>query len=196
MFAVHARYRGRAIRRAEFVQESAAALSSLEGVEGFENTGVEDIASIVTNPEAACDVIMALLSAQDWAICVTVLVEDGKENSPQRALSTAARALGKHARAGFVKACVKHGGKRVYESEQDIEAIFLLLAFVLGRRSEQGREATSLMRRGFTQQDAADELGVSKQAICQRLRAAGWAAEDAGYDLAINLLRRAEITGV
>ncbi len=32
MLAVHARYRGRSVRRAELVQRSASALSTLDGV--------------------------------------------------------------------------------------------------------------------------------------------------------------------
>ena len=55
----------------------------------------------------------------------------------------------------------------------------------------EGREATSLVRRGLTQSDAAAELGISKQAMSQRLQAAGWPAERAGWQLALNLLTRA-----
>lgn len=47
------------------------------------------------------------------------------------------------------------------------------------------------MRAGWTQVEAAAELGVSKQAINQRLQAAGWHAEEAGWSLAVHLLQRA-----
>ena len=62
---------------------------------------------------------------------------------------------------------------------------------MLNRRSPEGREATSLVRRGYTQTEAAEALGVSKQAVSQRLAAAGWRAEAAGWQLAVNLVTEA-----
>ena len=78
------------------------------------------------------------------------------------------------------------------ELASDISAAFSLIGHVLTRRTQEGREATALMRQGYTQNDAATELGISKQAMSQRLVAAGWQAEQAGWDLAVHLLTRAE----
>ena len=47
------------------------------------------------------------------------------------------------------------------------------------------------MRGGLNQNEAAAELGISKQAISQRLQAAGWQAEQSGWKLALNLLTQA-----
>ena len=44
------------------------------------------------------------------------------------------------------------------------------------------------MRSGLSQVEAADELGITKQAMSQRLKAAGWDAETAGWELATMLL--------
>ena len=59
------------------------------------------------------------------------------------------------------------------------------------KRTLEGREATALVRRGFNQNEAAEALGISKQAMSQRLQAAGWQAEQAGVALALNLIGRA-----
>lgn len=75
---------------------------------------------------------------------------------------------------------------------QDIAAIFALLNHVLSKRSYEGREATALVRAGYSQTDAATKLGISKQALSQRLHAAGWPAETAGWELAIRNLQRAD----
>ncbi|MDN6619650.1 MAG: DNA-binding protein, partial [Corynebacterium variabile] len=40
------------------------------------------------------------------------------------------------------------------------------------------------------QTEAADYVGISKQAMSQRLAAAGWQAEQAGWMLAVHMLRR------
>ena len=65
------------------------------------------------------------------------------------------------------------------------------MAHVLHKRTYEGREATSLVRRGMNQNEAAATLGISKQAMSQRLQAAGWPAEQAGWQLALNLITRA-----
>ena len=73
----------------------------------------------------------------------------------------------------------------------DIASAFALLGHVLVKRTVEGREATSLVRSGLNQNEAAAELGISKQAMSQRLQAAGWQAEQAGWQLAVNLMSRA-----
>ena len=75
---------------------------------------------------------------------------------------------------------------------EDIAAAFALVGHVLQKRTIEGREATALVRRGMNQNEAARELGISKQAMSQRLQAAGWQAEQAGWRLALNLIIRAE----
>ena len=72
----------------------------------------------------------------------------------------------------------------------DVVAVFMLIAQILTRRTPEGREATSFMRRGYSQIEAAEQLGISKQAMSQRLQAAAWQAENAGWQLAVNLLTR------
>lgn len=194
MFAIHARYRGRERRRADFVRQSAQALSTLPDVNEFSVVGVEDIQATVDTAEAACDTTMALLSAGDWAVGIGVLVDDSlpePELAATQALSLAAMTLGTHARSGQVKVGVKRGNRKDQAWSADVQAVFTMLAHILSKRTSEGREATSLVRSGMNQNEAAAELGISKQAMSQRLQAAGWQAEMAGYRLAISLLQRA-----
>lgn len=188
MLAVHARYRGRSVRRAELVNRSAAALSTLNGVGEFELLGVEDICAIVDTPTAVCDLAMALLADGDWAIGIGVIPGDSAEESQVK--KTAGSALKGASRAGQVYAKVGVRGRASQAS--DIAATFALLGFVLHKRTVEGREATSLVRSGLNQNEAAEELGISKQAMSQRLQAAGWSAEMQGWQLAVNLLDRAD----
>jgi hypothetical protein len=67
----------------------------------------------------------------------------------------------------------------------------MLVSVLVSRRSEQGRDAVAAMREGLTQAEAAERLGISKQAISQRLAVAGWQAECAGRTLALRLLQEA-----
>lgn len=186
MIAVHARYRGREKARATVVERSAEALSSLPGVAGFEVLGVEDIRSKVADAEAALNLIMALLSDGNWAIGLGIA--DGSDNSaPSDASATATAAVG--TRAGQVRVIVDRQNATTEAS--DIAATFALMSHVLHKRTYEGREATSLVRRGMNQNEAAATLGISKQAMSQRLQAAGWPAEQAGWQLALNLITRA-----
>ena len=186
MIAVHARYRGREKARATVVERSAEALSSLPGVAGFEVLGVEDIRSQVADAEAALNLIMALLSDGNWAIGLGIA--DGSDNSaPSDASATATDAVG--TRAGQVRVIVDR--QNATTEAADIAATFALMSHVLHKRTYEGREATSLVRRGMNQNEAAATLGISKQAMSQRLQAAGWPAEQAGWQLALNLITRA-----
>ena len=186
MIAVHARYRGREKARATVVERSAEALSSLPGVAGFEVLGVEDIRSQVADAEAALNLIMALLSDGNWAIGLGIA--DGSDNSaPSDASATATAAVG--TRAGQVRVIVDR--QNATTEAADIAATFALMSHVLHKRTYEGREATSLVRRGMNQNEAAATLGISKQAMSQRLQAAGWPAEQAGWQLALNMITRA-----
>lgn len=187
MLAIHARYRGRSMRRAELVQRSARALSTLDGVGEFEILGVEDICAVIDSASSVCDVVMALLADGDWAIGIGI--DPGDEIAESAARHAATGALKPSARAGQVYTKIS---SRARASEAiDIAAAFALLGFVLHKRTLEGREATALVRSGLNQNEAAEELGISKQAMSQRLQAAGWAAETAGWQLALHLLERA-----
>ncbi|GAB3707036.1 MarR family transcriptional regulator [Corynebacterium nasicanis] len=187
MLAVHARYRGREVRRAQLVRRSAEALSTLPGVGTFDILGVEDICAVVDSPESLCDTVMALLSDGNWAIGIGIAPGSPAEADTR---ATATGALTGAARAGTVK--VAHATRRNASLSGDIAAVFALLGHVLGKRTLEGREATSLVRSGLNQNEAAEELGISKQAMSQRLQAAGWQAETAGWQLAVHLLTRAD----
>lgn len=194
MFAVFARYRGRSTHRAEHVRASAEALSRLEGLGEVRLAGIEEIESIPATAEAVLTLVMALLAAGDWAIGIGIAKDSdpkaGADDSAEKALSAAHSVLAKGGKAGHVKTRICSSDKKAHAMAEDISAAFALLHHVISRRSPEGREATHLMRAGWTQVEAAAELGVSKQAINQRLAAAGWNAELAGWNLAAHLLER------
>lgn len=197
MFIIYARYRGQARRRAQYVQEAAKALGTLEGVTEVHNLGTEELAVVSEQPEPACDVSMALLSSGDWALSFliqqhgTLVLQPGEEQ--EAAISTARSLLSPQAKRGTVRVGVLFDDTPNRQWEADIYASFILLGFVLSKRTEEGREATALVRQGLSQIEIAEELGVSKQAISQRLQAAGWHAETVGYQQLLSLVRRASM---
>ncbi|WP_151640623.1 MarR family transcriptional regulator [Corynebacterium sp. 11A] len=189
MFAVHARYRGRSTHRAELVARSAEALSTLDGVGTFDVLGVEDICAAIDSARATTDTAMALLSAGEWAVSIGVTP---LSNDTGRVQAIATAAMPQRVRAGTVKAQISAPGVDTADITEDIIAVFALLNHVFSKRTHEGREATALVRQGLNQNEAAEELGISKQAMSQRLQAAGWLAESAGWQLAVHLLQRAD----
>ena len=98
MFALHARYRGREIQRADYVQRFATALAATDGVEAFHILDVEDMCANVASAAAVTNATMALLSAAEWSVGIGViphrrehLGSDGVESAERvRKLATAA----------------------------------------------------------------------------------------------------------
>jgi hypothetical protein len=72
------------------------------------------------------------------------------------------------------------------------QAALDLLAVIVQRRTDRGWEAVDLAARGLTQVEAAKRLGISKQAVSQRLLAAEWHVEPDGRALASHLLSVAD----
>ncbi len=75
----------------------------------------------------------------------------------------------------------------------EAEVVLDLLLSLRGRRSAAGWAAADLAEDGLTQADIGDRLGVTRQAVQQRLRTAQWALDIAARPVAAGLLERAEI---
>src|SRR5439155_1161950 len=77
----------------------------------------------------------------------------------------------------------------------DAQAVLSALAALLERRSAAAWEAVELVDAGRTQAQAAAELGVTRQAVGQRLAAAAWELERELRPTAARLLERAAVAG-
>lgn len=205
MYAVHATYRGNSLRRADYVRQVADALGNARNVVDVRLSGPEDFAVLADDADSASGVIMNLIQAGDFAVGVGAVMggADGYQSDDgalmDHLVAAAGRAVETVRRAGEIHARVEEpgpGGARVsgYDAEiaGDIAAAFTLVAHVLSRRTAEGREATALVRQGHLQSEAAEMVGISKQAMSQRLAAAGWQAEQSGWLLAVHMLARTE----
>ena len=73
----------------------------------------------------------------------------------------------------------------------DAQAVLTALAALVERRSAQAWEAIERVEAGRTQVEAATELGVTRQAVGQRLAAGNWEIERDLRPVAVRLLTRA-----
>lgn len=220
MFSVYASYRGRSRRRGAYVRDIVSALENSPSVVHVEQHGVEDFVCVTAGPEETGGVVMSLLQAGDFALGIGGIVADPfddeladhddeafaeDEDAQHEAAvqhyreigAVAKRALTRTAKASSVQVRVERPGPggvvapgKAMEVGEDIAAAFTLVAHILGRRTKEGREATALLRAGHLQSEAAEIVGISKQAMSQRLAAAGWVAEQAGWTLAVHMLAR------
>jgi hypothetical protein len=200
MFAIHALYRGHARRRGDYVREIADALAGSRAV--TDATILAPDAFVLLSPDAdsTTTVVLNLLQVGDFAVGIGAVLPDADDDGdadPEHLTAAAERALAGNRRAGAVSARIEQPGPggaqapgHAVDVADDIAAAFTLIAHLLSRRTAEGREATALMRQGYLQTEAAEMVGISKQAMSQRLAAAGWQAEQAGWTLAVHMLAR------
>jgi hypothetical protein len=201
MFAIHATYRGHSRRRGDYVREIAEALAGSRAVTDVSILTPEEFALTAPDADSATTVVLNLLQAGDFAVGIGAVLPDPDDEdadpAPDHLTAAAERALVGNRRPGVVSARIEQPGPggvqapgHAVDVADDIAAAFTLIAHLLSRRTAEGREATALMRQGYLQTEAAEMVGISKQAMSQRLAAAGWQAEQAGWTLAVHMLAR------
>jgi len=165
-------------------------------VRGFERTVGDEVQAVLDDPARAVTVALAVLRLGGWSIGIGA----GPVNTPlpasTREASGAAFVLAREAveraksRSTAVPVAVE-GAEA--ERAVEAEALLRLLGAVVIRRSDAGWAAVDRLALGAkTQKDVAKSLGVTEQAVSQRLRSAMWAEESAVHPLAARLLAEAE----
>ncbi|WP_146220457.1 hypothetical protein [Geodermatophilus normandii] len=140
--------------------------------------------AVVDDAAAAVDAVVALVRAGGLRIGVGA-APTGPDDAPvtlaaRRALEAAGRRPARLAVRGTDP-----------EAAADAQAVLTALAVLLARRSAAAWAAVDLVAAGVTRAAAAAALGVSRQAVAQRLAAASWDLERELRPTAARLLDRA-----
>lgn len=162
-------------------------------VRPFERTAGDEVQGILSRPGDVVSLVLALVRQDAWSVGVGV----GAVNEPlppsTRAGSGPAFNL---ARDAVTRAKSRPGGVAVSgqspEAARHAQTALDLLAAIVGRRSEPGWESVDLAATGLNQIEIAAKVGITKQAVSQRLRAAEWHLEPDARDLASHLLSVAD----
>jgi hypothetical protein len=152
--------------------------SAVPTVLGFERTAGDEFQGVLADPDDVVEVVLQLVRSGEWSIGVGA----GPVQSP---LPPSTRA---GAGAAFLSArravdAAKHRSSRlavrgvVPADAGDAQAVLTALAVIVERRSDQAWEAIALVGAGQTQAEAAAQLGISRQAVGQRLGAGLWELE-------------------
>jgi hypothetical protein len=159
---------------------------------GFERTAGDEFQGVLGDPADVVDVALRLVRMGGWSIGVgagpvqTPLPESTRAGAGPAFL--AARRAVDAAKQRPFRLAVRGA---VPPEAADAQAVLSALAGLVDRRSEQAWAAIELVEEGRTQSDAAALLGISRQAVGQRLAAAMWELERELRPTAARLLTRA-----
>ena len=165
---------------------------SVPAVLGFERTAGDEFQGVLDDPDVVVDVVLDLLREGRWSVGVGA----GPVQTPLPASTRAAagpaflsaRRAVDAAKQRSVHLAVRGAGAT---DAEDAQAVLSALAVVVERRSPQAWEAIGLVEGGRTQAEAAVSLGISRQAVGQRLAAGLWELERELRPTAARLLARA-----
>lgn len=155
----------------------------------FDRTAGDEVQAVCEDPTTVVSIALELVSTPQWSVGIGI----GSVELPLPETTRAGRGPAFEAardavtRAKSAPAALAVSGPDPTAAE-DAETASTLVALLIGRRSDHGREAVALMADGLSQTDAAERLNISKQAMSQRLSVAGWHVENAGRILAARLL--------
>jgi hypothetical protein len=158
----------------------------------FERTAGDEFQGVLADPGDVVDAVVRLVRMGGWSIGVgagpvqTPLPDSTRAGSGPAFL--AARRAVDAAKQRPLRLAVRGA---VPPEAADAQAVLSALAALVERRSEQAWEAIALVDQGRTQSEAATVLGVSRQAVGQRLAAGLWELERELRPTATRLLARA-----
>ena len=158
----------------------------------FERTAGDEFQGVLDDPAVAVSVVLDLVRAGGWSVGLGA----GPVQTPLPASTragagpafVAARAAVEAAKRRPARVAVRGAAST---AAGDAQAVLTALAVLVQRRSAQAWEAIALVEAGRTQAEAAVELGVTRQAVGQRLAAGLWEVERDLRPTAARLLARA-----
>ncbi|MGJ7440914.1 hypothetical protein [Aquipuribacter sp. MA13-6] len=168
---------------------------------GFERTAGDEVQGVLADAGQVVAVVQALVVTGHWSVGVGV----GPVEEPLPSMTRAGRGSAFSAARVAVEAAKERHHHAALAAEglppeavlavADADAVLALTLAVQLRWSEEAREAVALVARGATQTDAARALGITRQAVGQRLGAALWRQQSRATEVVVHLLDRADGTG-
>ena len=156
----------------------------------LERTVGDEVQIVLSDASAAVDLALHLMRLGEWAVGIGAGPTDALAETSRASSGPAfvhARTAVERARGRAVPAPVVVTGEDAGAAER-ATALLQLLAAVVRRRSAPGWEVADLLVDGTLQKDVAAALGVSEQAVSQRVRSAMIEEERAVRPLAAELL--------
>jgi hypothetical protein len=165
---------------------------TVPAVLSFERTAGDEFQGVLDDPDDVVGVVLQLVRLGGWSIGVGA----GPVQTPLPDSTRAATGTAFLCARRAVDAAKQRPGRlavrgAVPVEAGDAQAVLTALAVLVDRRSDAAWEAIALVDAGRTQAQAAAELGITRQAVGQRLAAGAWELERELRPTAVRLLARA-----
>ena len=181
-------------RHGDLVDATVASLSAVATRLPFTRTIGDEFQGALEDAPSVVDAILSLMRSGQWHVGLGIgTVTEPLPDDPRSAGGPAFLA----ARTAVEQAKREPSHLQVVAPAAPAEAadaatVLQLLAAVRDRRTAQGWEAVDLMAATGQQSEVAERLGISRQAVGQRLQAASWAVEQRALPTLARLLERAD----
>lgn len=179
---------------ADLVEEALGALVELVPAvhRRFERTAGDEIQGVMLEASHCLAAASHLLRDGRWSVGIGVAeVEQPLPDSTRAgrgAAFEAAREAVEEAKSRPQRCCVVGPDPR----SADADAVLVLATAVSDRWSPEAHAAVTLLEQGLTRTGAAQRLGVTRQAVAQRLAAASWKPHHDAVTALQRLLRAAD----
>ena len=179
-------------RSPDRVPEALDRLGARPVLRSFRRTAGDEFQGVLADPAVVVDTCLDLVRDGSWSIGIGI----GPVELPLPADTRAGRGEAfVQARAAVEAAKRRPQRLAVRGVDQDgagdAEAVLTLLAVLVQHRSDAAWKAVELIAEGLSHAAAAHRLGVSRQAVGQRLTAGLWQQEQDARPVAVRLLARA-----
>lgn len=166
--------------------------ATVPAVLAFERTAGDEFQGVLAEPGEVVDVVLRLVRMGGWSIGVGAGPVQTPLPSSTRAGAGPAFLSARRAVDAAKQRPTRLAVRGALPPEaSDAQAVLSALAVVVERRSEPAWAAIALVEAGRTQAEAAGRLGISRQAVGQRLAAGLWELERDLRPTATRLLTRA-----
>lgn len=183
--------------RSDLVAETIATFSTVETLASFTRTVGDEFQAVLDDAVSVVGVILDLMRTTRWHVGVGIgPVETPLPRDPRSGRGPAFLAARDAVEAS--KSAAHHvvvlATEPAADEGRDAQVVLSLLATVRERRSTSGWQAVDLVSAGASMAETADRLGVTRQAVGQRLQSAQWTLEQETVPVLARLLARAERT--
>lgn len=158
----------------------------------FARTTGDEMQALVEDASTLVEIVLRATRANEWWVGVGL----GEIERPIGETARDSRGAAFVSARVAVEAAKRRASGCAVKGEPDklatgLEDCLALLLFIRRTRTDRGWESVDLAATGLGGPEIGHELGISKQAVSQRLRAAGYAEELRGRELATSLLEGA-----